>query len=784
MKPPEIPSNEPQRLAALRRYHVLDTPPEPRFDAITKLAAHILGVPIALISLIDTDRQWFKSRYGLDAPETPRDVSFCGHTLFADSPLIVNDSFKDDRFFDNPLATGEPRVRFYAGIPLRTTDGFVLGTLCAIDNVPRDVTDAQLNSLKLLADQVVEILELQRKHTESQGELRDFVENANVPLRWVDANGVVIWANDAELTMLGYSRDEYVGHRFCEFMFDSSGADEHLQQLNAGQTFKAWKRPVVTKNGSVRTLLVDSTPYFYDGLFRYTRSISRDVTDEEKRVSELETHKSFFELTLDLLCMSTSASMQYFALLNPAWEKALGWTVDELRARPFSEFVHPDDLKKTIQISKDHRDGGSDFFSVENRYRHKDGHWVVLSWVGTISDGVVYGAARDVTAERKIRHELNQFKETLDRTTDSILIFDAVTLQFQYANHGATAQLGYTQEELLARTPMDLNAEFDEASYRKRLEPLVTGAVPMATYEAVHHHKKGHAIPVEVSIQYIAGLGEDPRFVKISRNIADRQRVDKLKSEFVSMVSHELRTPLTAIRGALGLVANGITGVLPEQAQEYVNIALANSERLGRLINDILDLDKIQSGDVEMNNKLVDLAEVIKQAIRTNVAISESNAITINFVPDPRKIEVLADEDRLIQVLTNLISNAVKFSSSGQTVELSVVGRCSRIRVSVRDHGPGVAPEFRNRIFQRFAQADSSTTRSTTGTGLGLSISKGLIEQMNGDIGFENAEGGGAIFYFDLPWLPCGQATCALARVPKNAHLMVCQLNSEGDSSR
>ena len=162
MKSPLLPVEEENRLAALHDYAVLDTPAEPAFDDLTRIAAHVLDVPTAMISLVDTDRQWFKSRYGHDAPEAPRDISFCGHVIESGARVVVPDALEDARFADNPLVTGHRRIRFYAGVPLRTPDGFVLGTLCAIDYSPRTPSAAQLAMLELLAKQVVDQLEARR----------------------------------------------------------------------------------------------------------------------------------------------------------------------------------------------------------------------------------------------------------------------------------------------------------------------------------------------------------------------------------------------------------------------------------------------------------------------------------------------------------------------------------------------------------------------------------------------------------------------------------------------
>ncbi len=234
------------------------------------------------------------------------------------------------------------------------------------------------------------------------------------------------------------------------------------------------------------------------------------------------------------------------------------------------------------------------------------------------------------------------------------------------------------------------------------------------------------------------------------RDISDRKRLDRLTSEFIAMVSHELRTPLTSIRGSLGLVANGVTGLLPPQAQEYVDMALANSKRLVHLINDILDLEKIQSGKAELNLQPLDLVNVIQNTVAANEALASAHNVRLSFIEKVPDIEVLADEDRLMQVLTSLISNAAKFSPDGEVVELSMVKRDNRIRVNVSDSGPGISRGFADRIFQRFAQEDSSSTRAKGGMGLGLNIARTLIEAMGGEIGFEPAPGGGATFFIEL----------------------------------
>lgn len=168
MKPP-LPENEAARLKTLCQCNILDTAPEEEFDDITRLAAHISGSPIALVSLVDTNRQWFKSRVGMEATETCRDVAFCAHAILQPDILIVNNALEDERFATNPLVTSDPYIRFYAGVPLITADGYGLGTLCVIDYVTRELTPEQVNGLRALGRKVVKLLELRRNLGDLEG---------------------------------------------------------------------------------------------------------------------------------------------------------------------------------------------------------------------------------------------------------------------------------------------------------------------------------------------------------------------------------------------------------------------------------------------------------------------------------------------------------------------------------------------------------------------------------------------------------------------------------------
>ena len=228
VRPAPIPPNDTERLRALEEYTVLDTAAETQFDALTKLAAMVMGVPIALISLVDTDRNWFKSRFGLEATEAARDTSFCGHAVALDAPLIVVDAFRDARFSDNPFVKGEPNVRFYAGIPLRSHDGYVLGTLCAVDHQPHEPSASQIEALELLAGQAMALFELrrvgrqlreersamaaqQRELADRERQLQTLFDGMVEGVVLRDAAGTVLHHNSATESILGISSDDLTG---------------------------------------------------------------------------------------------------------------------------------------------------------------------------------------------------------------------------------------------------------------------------------------------------------------------------------------------------------------------------------------------------------------------------------------------------------------------------------------------------------------------------------------------------------------------------------------------
>lgn len=368
---------------------------------------------------------------------------------------------------------------------------------------------------------------------------------------------------------------------------------------------------------------------------------------------------------------------------------------------------------------------------------------------------------------RDLRHSQKLYRLITENIDDVIWLMELPSRHFSYVSPSVGRLCGWRAEQIMDR---ELAATLDPDMYEKGHAGLAEhlDRIKAGDKNACHitldlnlRHRDGHMIPIElVATILLDQAGEPCRMLGITRDITERVKVGKLKSEFISTVSHELRTPLTSIRGALGLLAGGAVGELPGKAKALVDIAHKNSERLVLLVNDILDLEKSEAGEMVFDMRPVDLGMLLPQALDSNRAYADQFNVRFELIGDASGMMLRVDQNRLLQVLANLLSNAVKFSPAGGVVSVVATRRDGQIRVTVRNGGPGIPAEFRNRIFQKFAQADSSDTRRKGGTGLGLAISMNLVEKMGGTIGFESEPDVMTEFFFEFPeWTQLGPET-------------------------
>ncbi|MDD3448734.1 MAG: response regulator, partial [Gammaproteobacteria bacterium] len=366
--------------------------------------------------------------------------------------------------------------------------------------------------------------------------------------------------------------------------------------------------------------------------------------------------------------------------------------------------------------------------------------------------------ARD-ELERRVEERTASLKESAARTqaivdnaVEGIITIDEEGLVESF-NPAAERIFGYSAGEVLGRSVSMLMPEpyhTGHAGYIRRYLETGERRVMGVGREAEGRRKDGTVFPLEIAVSEVP-FPDRHLFTGIVRDISERKKMDRMKSEFISTVSHELRTPLTSIRGSLGLVIGGVSGDLPEQARGLIEIANKNSERLSRLINDILDAEKIESGRMAFDIRPVALLPIIEQVIEANQAYATQYGVHIVLESAEEGLSVLADPDRLSQVFTNLLSNAAKFSPQGGAVNVAVAENAGEVRIAITDAGAGIPEEFRPHVFEKFSQADASDTRRSGGTGLGLSIAKAIVERLGGRIDFESVPGAGTTFTVDLP---------------------------------
>ena len=651
MKPP-LPANEMLRLQALYDLSILDSPREQNFDDITAIAGMIFDVPMSIISLVDTERQWFKSSIGLDGTETARDVAFCAHAILQPRQMtIVPDALLDKRFADNPLVTGDPHIRFYTGAPLVTEDGAALGTLCVADYKPRDITAEQQQALMALARQVMQLFHLRSANNLLQ-------RNA-----------------------------------------------ENLQSIITGANVGTWEVNIQTGAAS----------------------------------------------------------------FNERWAQMLGYSLEELQPlsmSTWSSLTHKEDLARAQVLLQRHFQGQSEYYDCQFRMRHKLDYWVWIHAHGSVSkrtpDGsplMMFGTHVDVTALMESRRALEENEERFRSMLSNLpgAVYRCINdhqWSMQFLSDEVEELTGYPAEDFIDNRRRSFS-EIMHPDDAKNVARIARNAITEKR-EFTLEYRVQRANGQWCWLQEVGrGIFDEQGYLKYLDgfiwDITERKNMEQLKDEFVSTVSHELRTPLTSISGALKLMVSGALGEMPEKSRTMLDIAYKNSQRLTLLINDLLDMEKLLAGKMAFNLRKQSLHALLAQTVYENRAYGDQYQVSFQLAPVADALHVMVDEQRFLQVMGNLLSNAAKFSPPGSRVDIRTEVEADSVRISVIDYGSGIPLDFQHRLFQKFSQADASDSRQKGGTGLGLAITKELVENMNGKISVESQPGLGSCFTISLP---------------------------------
>jgi len=357
----------------------------------------------------------------------------------------------------------------------------------------------------------------------------------------------------------------------------------------------------------------------------------------------------------------------------------------------------------------------------------------------------------------------NLLNTIVNNISDAIITIDAKGI-IHTVNTTVEDMFGYSEIELIGKNINILMGkpyrEMHDAYLARYLRTGKTRVIGKAR-ELEALRKNGEHFEIELFIHDI-GVDVEHRFLGIIRDISQRKHLDKIKSEFVSTVSHELRTPLTSIKGALGIINSEVLGELPPKLKNLTQLAHKNTERLILLVNDLLDVEKIQAGKIDLNFSKVNLTAVVKESIATNQTYASQLKVGIELADFGKDYFVKGDSNRLLQVMANLISNAAKYSPANEVIKITLTRCDNLVQVSVSDNGDGIPPEYRSKIFQKFSQIDASDRRQKGGTGLGLNITKAIVEYHGGTIDFISEVNKGATFFFKLPLWEAITETVAL----------------------
>jgi PAS domain S-box-containing protein len=489
----------------------------------------------------------------------------------------------------------------------------------------------------------------------------------------------------------------------------------------------------------------------------WNRSLHRQVQARTKAVERTERrYRDLVDNASDMIYRTDPFGR--FTFVNPVATRILGYEEGELLSMKYFELMRPDWVPRAMGFYERAAKTRESTY-LEFPVRKKDG---VEIWVGQHVRPIVTGTriegfqgmARDITdrvnAQSELRAERDFVSAILDTAPSLIMVLDSQG-QIVRFNRACEALSGVSMSEVAGRAFWEVPFILDEdrAAVRESMPRLAASSEPVRLDRTwVDRHGVRHTIAWTVMAlrgqtgapSYLIGLGSDVTMVR---------QLEQLKSQFISMVSHELRTPLTSIRASMQLlIAEEMTG--NEDADQLVRVALSNADRLIRIVNDILDMSKIEAGEMMVTPRRTRLGPIIEDSVRSVEAFARDSGVTITHAGNGVQ-DVLADPDRTIQVLVNLLSNAVKHAPSGTQVEVTAGREGSMAAIAIRDHGPGIPSHKVDFIFEPFTQLDSSDTRRIAGTGLGLTIARALAEKQGGGIRVSSREGEGAIFTLTMP---------------------------------
>ncbi|MGA2168832.1 MAG: PAS domain S-box protein [Terracidiphilus sp.] len=782
-------------MASRSEFDIFDRNPDPALDELTELAAQFCNADYAYIASMNLDRLWFKSQFGFKAPEQPRSSTACQWMLEKGQPLLIRDAGQDARFPPTGIPLiGASACRSYAGVPLLTAGRHVVGTLAVLAREAGRFSQEHINLLEVLGRQVVTRLELYTRVASQERALRAqqqaeralsnerlFVTAAldSIPFlaALLDRAGRMVQLNYPFMQLTGLTLADAVGYQFVELVLEAdyrAWAAARLRDAAAGQVSGPHETAWRTRSGETRRVSWTLRPLpGPDGVIQYLIVSGQDITGQRQAelnllVSETR-YKQVVENSLGFLFTCTLEGR--LTSLNAYTAETLGYRVEDLSGRSLTSFLDPageatfKDCLRTLE-TKDEWQGALPLRRSDGVYRRIAFRSRRLELPGERPFVLNHGI--DVTeqheAEQALHMATHQRELILESVGDGIYGID-LEGRLTFINQAAARALGYTPEQLTGHDLHEVihHSHADGTPYSRSTSPILQAlrrCESIRMRDEVFWRQDGSAFPVEYSANPLLEDGRVSGMVVAFQDVSERRRLEKMKDEFISTVSHELRTPLTALRASLGLVSSGTLDKRPDKQRRMLEIAIGNCDRLIRLVNDILDFDRVEKGKLLLDRRPVEAIGLLRRA--AGVAYSAASQVHITVRVEAPPVQVLADEERIVQVLNELVANAIKFSPpettirlvaepSGEGTSASGPSGAHQVCFIVEDEGRGIALEKLEHIFDRFQQGDASDSRALGGTGLGLALCRSIVEQHGGRLWAESIPGKGSRFLFTLP---------------------------------